>query len=116
MSKQDPRKAFEAAFDKIGTADQRVLAISCDSAKGAGMATFIQHFPDRTIEVGISEQTAIGVCAGLAKTGFKPVLAAIAPFLTMRAYEQVRNDIGYTQTSYQKNNYSYFLLTYFINF
>ncbi len=96
MSKQDPRKAFEAAFDKIGTADQRVLAVSCDSAKGAGMATFIQHFPDRTIEVGISEQTAIGVCAGLAETGFKPVLAAITPFLTMRAYEQVRNDIGYT--------------------
>jgi transketolase len=93
---QDPRKVFEAAFLKIGEQDKKVLAVSCDSAKGAGMASFVKRFPDRYIEVGISEQTAIGVCAGLAKTGFKPVLAAITPFLTMRAYEQVRNDIGYT--------------------
>lgn len=93
---QDPRKVFEVAFDKIGSEYPSVLAVSCDSAKGAGMATFIKHFPDRYVEVGISEQTAIGVCAGLAETGFKPVLAAITPFITMRAYEQIRNDIGYT--------------------
>ncbi|MGB7594221.1 MAG: transketolase C-terminal domain-containing protein [Erysipelotrichaceae bacterium] len=92
----DPRKIFEAAFDKIGAENPLVLAISCDSAKGAGMATFIKHYPDRYVEVGISEQTAIGICAGLAETGFKPVLAAITPFLTMRAYEAIRNDIGYT--------------------
>jgi transketolase len=93
---KDPRKVFEAAFDKIGSENPLVLAVSCDSAKGAGMATFISHYPQRYVEVGISEQTAIGVCAGLAETGFKPVLAAITPFLTMRAYEQIRNDIGYT--------------------
>lgn len=92
----DPRKVFETALDKLGEANPRILAVSCDSAKGAGMATFIKHFPDRYVEVGISEQTAIGVCAGLAETGFKPVLAAITPFLTMRAYEAIRNDIGYT--------------------
>lgn len=92
----DPRKVFEAAFDKIGAENPLVLAVSCDSAKGAGMATFIKHYPDRYVEVGISEQTAIGICAGLAETGFKPVLAAITPFLTMRAYEAIRNDIGYT--------------------
>jgi len=74
---------------------RKVLAVSCDSAKGAGMQTFIDQFPKRYIEVGISEQTAIGICAGLAESGFKPVLAAITPFITMRAYEQVRNDIGY---------------------
>ena len=93
---KDPRKVFEAEFDKIGAENPLVLAVSCDSAKGAGMATFIHHYPKRYVEVGISEQTAIGVCAGLAETGFKPVLAAITPFLTMRAYEQIRNDIGYT--------------------
>ena len=93
---KDPRKVFEAAFDKIGAANPLVIAVSCDSAKGAGMAAFIHHYPERYVEVGISEQTAIGVCAGLAETGFKPVLAAITPFLTMRAYEAIRNDIGYT--------------------
>jgi transketolase len=93
---KDPRKVFEQAFDKIGADNPLVLAVSCDSAKGAGMATFISHYPARYVEVGISEQTAIGICAGLTETGFKPVLAAITPFLTMRAYEQIRNDIGYT--------------------
>ena len=92
----DPRKVFESTFAKLGLANPLILAVSCDSAKGAGMGTFIKQFPDRYVEVGISEQTAIGVCAGLAETGFKPVLAAITPFLTMRAYEAVRNDIGYT--------------------
>lgn len=93
---KDPRKVFEVAFDQLGADDKTILAVSCDSAKGAGMSTFIKHFPQRYIEVGISEQTAIGVCAGLAETGFKPVIAAITPFLTMRAYEMIRNDIGYT--------------------
>jgi transketolase len=93
---KDPRKVFEAALDKLGAENPLILAVSCDSAKGAGMGTFISHYPERYVEVGISEQTAIGICAGLAETGFKPVLAAITPFLTMRAYEAIRNDIGYT--------------------
>jgi transketolase len=92
---RDPRKVFEAAFATIGETNQSVLAVSCDSAKGAGMQSFIDRFPNRYVEVGISEQTAIGICAGLAESGFKPVLATITPFVTMRAYEQVRNDIGY---------------------
>jgi len=82
MCKKDPRKVFAKTF-------------SCDSASGAGMKEFIDNYPDRYVEAGISEQNAISVSAGLAMVGFVPVLAAITPFITMRAYEQVRNDIGY---------------------
>lgn len=92
---KDPRKVFEEAFLKIGEENEKVLAVSCDSAKGAGMGKFTQKFPDRYIEMGIEEQNAIGVSAGLAMQDYIPVVVAITPFITMRCYEQVRDDIGY---------------------
>lgn len=92
---KDPRKVFEEAFYKIGQENEKVLAVSCDSAKGGGMSKFTNNFPNRYIELGIEEQTAIGVSAGLASQGYIPVIVAITPFITMRSYEQVRDDIGY---------------------
>lgn len=95
MPVRDPRKVFEQVFLQIGRENGSVLAVSCDSAKGAGMASFVKAFPERYVEAGISEQGAVGVCAGLSSQGYIPVLAAIAPFATMRCYEQIRDDIGY---------------------
>lgn len=92
---KDPRKVFEQAFLIIGEENEKVLAISCDSASGGGMAKFIKKFPNRYVEMGIEEQNSIGVCAGLAMQGYIPVIVAITPFITMRSYEQVRDDIGY---------------------
>ncbi|MDK2809844.1 MAG: transketolase [Petroclostridium sp.] len=95
MSK-DPRKIFAKTMLDIGEKNPRILAVSCDSASGGGMGDFIKAFPERYIEAGISEQNAIGICAGAAKQGFIPVIVAITPFITMRCYEQIRNDIGYS--------------------
>lgn len=95
MAVQDPRKVFEKAFLEIGKENPKVVGVSCDSAKGAGMWSFVEAFPERYVEMGISEQNAVGVAAGLAQQGFIPVVVAINPFLTMRSYEQVRDDIGY---------------------
>lgn len=92
---KDPRKAFEEALLQIGKDNDKVIAVSCDSASGGGMASFFKALPSQTVETGISEQNAVGICAGLAKQGYIPVIVAITPFLTMRAYEQVRDDIGY---------------------
>ena len=50
---------------------------------------------DKFIDVGIAEQTLIGVSAGLAKEGYIPVIHALAAFLTMRSFEFVRTDLGY---------------------
>lgn len=96
MGGSDPRKIFSSAFVKLGEAYENLLAVSCDSASGSGMSEFIGRFPDRYVEVGISEQNAIGVSAGLAETGYIPVVSAIAPFISMRCFEQVRNDVGYS--------------------
>lgn len=92
---KDPRKVFEQTFLTIGEENEKVLAISCDSASGGGMSKFIKKFPDRHVEMGIQEQNAISVCAGLSMQGYIPVIVAITPFITMRSYEQVRDDIGY---------------------
>lgn len=101
---KDPRKVFEQEFLKIGEENEKVLAISCDSASGGGMSKFIEKFPDRYVEMGIEEQNAISVCAGLSMQGYIPVIVAITPFITMRSYEQVRDDIGYRICKYECEN------------
>lgn len=91
----DPRKVFGETLLKLGREDKRIVAVSCDSASGGGMGDFFKEFPERSVETGISEQNAIGVCAALAKQGMIPIATVITPFITMRAYEQVRDDLGY---------------------
>lgn len=84
---------------QLGREYENLVGVSCDSASGGGMGGFQKEFPSRVIETGISEQNAISMSAALAKQGFLPVVVAIAPFLTMRAYEQIRDDIGYMNSN-----------------
>lgn len=92
---RDPRKAFESKLVALGEKNQRIFAVSCDSASGGGLSAFFHQFPTRSVEVGISEQNGVGICAALSRQGLIPVLVVINPFLTMRAYEQIRDDLGY---------------------
>lgn len=73
--------------------DSRVVLLTC----GVGIYGFrksFDEFPDRTIDLGIREQAAVGVVAGLSKAGMLPVLFTIAPFLAERALEQIKLDIA----------------------
>lgn len=54
---------------------------------------YFANHSDRVFNVGIAEQATIGMAAGMAKEGMKPIVYSQIPFLTMRAYEQVRYDI-----------------------
>jgi transketolase len=92
---KDPRALFGEALLEAAEKDQRILAISADSSSGSGMTPFRRKFPDRHIEFGIMEQGVIGYACGLASTGWIPFVAAIAPFVTARPFEMVRNDLGY---------------------
>lgn len=93
----DPRKTFGEALAAAAADHGNIVAISADSSSGSGLAAFHSQFPERHLEFGIMEQGVIGFASGLATTGKIPVVAAIAPFVTVRPFEMVRNDVGYMQ-------------------
>lgn len=74
-----------------------IVVISTDSAPRSGLGKFIEKFPNRYYEIGIMEQAALGVSAGLATTGKVPLFCAPAPFVTARPFEMFKIDVGYMQ-------------------
>ena len=91
----DPRKTFGKAVTEVAAENKDVVVFSADSGKSSGFGDFITRFPERYFEVGIAEQSAVGMAAGMATAGKIPVFCAITPFVTARPYEMVRNDMGY---------------------
>jgi 1-deoxy-D-xylulose-5-phosphate synthase len=72
--------------------DERILAITAAMPGGTGLEEFARRFPKRFFDVGIAEQHAVTMAAGLACQGFKPVVAVYSTFL-QRAYDQVLHDV-----------------------
>lgn len=89
------RLAFGQALLALGATDPRTVVISADTQDLLGIRPYIARHPDRFVELGIAEQNAIGVAAGLATTGMRPFVCAYAPFISARSMEQVRNDLAY---------------------
>ena len=86
-------KAFTAALGRLAARDERIVAVTAAMPDGTGLAEFRKHFPDRTIDVGISESHAVAMAAGLAKGGLRPVVAVYSTFL-QRAMDQVFEEIA----------------------
>jgi transketolase len=63
------------------------------------IGAFTERFPTRHFDVGISEENLVGVAAGLAHAGKLPFVIAMAPFLTMRGFEQIRDDCAYNRNN-----------------
>jgi transketolase len=87
------RDAFFRALAQLGAADERVWALTGDLGVGL-FEPFEAAAPGRYLNVGIAEQTLIGVAAGLAYAGKVPFAYSIAPFVTSRAHDQVRVDVA----------------------
>lgn len=91
----DPRKTFGAAVTAEAAHCPDIVVFSADSGKSSGFAAFMEQYPERYFECGIMEQGVVGMAAGMATAGKTPVFCAIAPFVTARPYEMIRNDVGY---------------------
>lgn len=89
------REAFAQAVMELAKQDDRVMFVSPDSLKAMRAVKFAECFPDEYVEVGISEQNAVDVAAGLAASGLVPFVATYGGFLTMRACEQMRTFVAY---------------------
>jgi len=76
-----------------------LLTITSDSRGSAGLTPFTDAFPDKAIEVGIAEQNAVTIAAGLAHAGKKPFVFSPAAFLATRSIEQVKVDVAYSKTN-----------------
>ncbi|MRS13164.1 MAG: 1-deoxy-D-xylulose-5-phosphate synthase [Actinobacteria bacterium] len=82
---------FGLALVAEAAADERIVAITAAMPAGTGLTHFAERFPDRFFDVGIAEQHAVGLAAGLAHGGEVPVVAIYSTFL-QRAYDQVIMD------------------------
>jgi transketolase len=96
-SRLGSRAVYGQALLEIAHSAPKVIAISADLGNSSGLDRFKSSFPDRFVNVGIAEQNMIGVAAGLAKEGFNVFASSFAPFISLRAGEQIRMNLGYMQ-------------------
>jgi len=95
----DCRQAFSETLVALAEADSRIVAVANDSIGSSNLKEFKKRFPDRLVNVGIAEQNMIGVAAGLANGGLIPYVCGASCFLTGRALEQVKVDLGYSRSN-----------------
>src|SRR5580765_8897284 len=83
---------YEELLTEMALANERIIVMTAENR------ALVRNLPailgDRFIDTGITEQTMIGAAAGLALRGRTPVAHALATFLTMRAFEFIRTDVG----------------------
>ncbi len=90
------RERFIAVMDEALDRDPRVAVVLADiTAREFGESGAFERHAERVINVGIREQAMVGVGAGLALEGMRPVMHTYAPFLVSRAYEQLKLDFGH---------------------
>ena len=89
---KDYSKVFGDKLIELAKSDDKIVAVTAAMCDGTGLAKYAKEFPNRFFDVGIAEQHAVGMIAGMAKEGMKPVLPLYSSFL-QRAYDQVVHDI-----------------------
>lgn len=87
------REAFGRALVELGREHENLVVVDADVKNSTKTVYFERAFPERFIQVGISEQDMVSTAAGLAIAGKVPVVSAFAVFL-MRAWEQIRNTVA----------------------
>ncbi|MGV3075097.1 transketolase family protein [Clostridium baratii] len=99
MNKIANRQVICDKLMELAKNDKDIMVLACDSRGSASMGNFAKEYPEQFVEIGIAEQNAVGVAAGLATCGKKPYVASPACFLSMRSAEQVKVDVAYSKTN-----------------
>lgn len=89
------RDGYGEALLELGAADPNIVVLDADLAAATKTAVFKKAYPERFFDCGIAEANMVGIAAGLASTGKIPFISSFAMFAAGRAYEQVRNSVGY---------------------
>ena len=95
MQKIATRASYGAALVELGNEHDDLVVLDADLAAATQTGKFKAAHPERFVDVGIAEADLMGVAAGIATTGRKPFASTFAMFAAGRAFEQVRNSIGY---------------------
>ena len=89
------RDAYGKALVELGEKNDKVIVVDADLAAATKTGMFKKAFPERFFDAGIAESNMIGVAAGLSTTGYTVFASSFAMFAAGRAFEQIRNTIGY---------------------
>lgn len=89
------RESYGNALVELGKENPNVVVLDADLAAATKTGVFKKEFPERHIDCGIAECNMVGVGAGLAASGMIPFVSTFAMFAAGRAFEQVRNGVGY---------------------
>ncbi len=89
------RESYGNALAELGKINENVIVLDADLAGATKTSVFKKEFPARHIDCGIAECNMAGVAAGLATTEMIPFISTFAMFAAGRAFEQIRNSIGY---------------------
>lgn len=89
------RESYGNALVEVGRDYPNLVVLDADLAGATKTSTFKKEFPDRHIDCGIAECNMVGIAAGLSTTGKIPFVSSFAMFAAGRAFEQVRNSVGY---------------------
>ena len=94
--KADYSKIMGETLIELAHKNEKIVAITASMKDGTGLGAFAKEFPDRFFDIGIAEQHALGLAAGMAKEGMIPVVPIYSSFY-QRAYDQVIHDIAMQQ-------------------
>lgn len=95
MAKKSTRQAYGEALVELGKINNNVVVLDADLTKSTKTALFQKAFPERHINVGISEADLVGTAAGLATCGKIAFASTFAMFAAGRAFDQIRNSVCY---------------------
>ena len=95
MAKKSTRQAYGEALVELGKVNENVVVLDADLTKSTKTALFQKEFPNRHINVGISEADLMAMAAGMATCGKVPFASTFAMFAAGRAFDQIRNSIAY---------------------